>query len=601
MTAYVSAHMVNVPAKKVQGGKVARAHDARKGLLHEGARSLNDAHEQKWAADNPNIRPDFAQQNVVMVQRLDANGDWALSEVDTSGEERSFIEYGDQRVARLDRKVREGQVEVSSMVFHYPKEFCIEHPNESQAVDEKTGELVFDKFGEPVMVSRFTPRDNATMRAYFQDCLDHLAKKLGSEENIHGAFIHLDERTPHMQVVFDSYRVSQKDPDKLMQYHSRIWGSHRDVVYPDGTFVGDKDMSGKIVSGSEKMRKFHKEFRDYMADLTWNVSREHSENHDVHLTKDEYIAVANQRAANEQEINTLQQRKEATDALERTLDEGTEILMGQYRSNQKRAEELDKQKAKQDNREESLNNRENEWHRQKVAQDAREVALNRLQGKLEDEKEKRAEFKQQALEEAQQIRDAAHQDAQKIRDAVRDAAERDAQEKAEARVQEKAQQIQAAAQHDAQLVRTEAEQYALQTRTEADNYYNSSLSMAREKLDTLDGEISRSAEYKSTLEEEKKTLTQDIRDLRQKKKDKEQEVSDMVANPDPLPGFLKTIKSFVGRYQTDLKLKGVPPAQINEFLAAVGGAQADPRMERLARENEAKQRSQNPSQGFNFG
>lgn len=229
------------------------------------------------------------------------------------------------------------------------------------------------------------------------------------------------------------------------------------------------------------------------------------------------------------------------------------------------------------------------------------MALNRLQEKLEDEKDRRAEFKQQALEEAQQIRDAAHQDADKIRDAVRDAAERDAQEKAEARVQGYAQQIQTAAQHDAQQVRTEAEEYAQQTRTAADDYYRSSLSMAQEKLDTLDGEISRAAEYKSTLDAENKALAQEVRDIRQKRDKEVKEVSDMVANPDPLPGFLKTIKSFVGRYQTDLKLKGVPPAQINEFLTAVGGAQTDPRMQRLARENEAKQRSQNPSQGFNFG
>lgn len=105
MASYVSGHMVNVhvTTREVNGKTVRDASDARKGLLHEGARSLNDEHEQKWAADNPNIRPDFAQQNIVMVQRRDANGDWALTEVDKDGDQDSFLEYGDERVARLER------------------------------------------------------------------------------------------------------------------------------------------------------------------------------------------------------------------------------------------------------------------------------------------------------------------------------------------------------------------------------------------------------------------------------------------------------------------------------------------------------------------
>lgn len=139
MASYVSGHMVNVhvTTREVNGKTVRDASDARKGLLHEGARSLNDEHEQKWAADNPNIRPDFAQQNIVMVQRRDANGDWALTEVDKDGDQDSFLEYGDERVARLERKWRPGEVEVASLAFHLPKSFCIEHPNEAQAIDEK--------------------------------------------------------------------------------------------------------------------------------------------------------------------------------------------------------------------------------------------------------------------------------------------------------------------------------------------------------------------------------------------------------------------------------------------------------------------------------
>ena len=554
MASYVSGHMVNVhvTTREVDGKTVRDASDARKGLLHEGARSLNDEHEQKWAADNPNIRPDFAQQNIVMVQRQDANGDWALTEVDKDGDQDSFLEYGDERVARLERKWRPGEVEVASLAFHLPKSFCIEHPNEAQAIDEK-GKKVFDKFGDPVMVSRYTPRDQDEMRAYFKDCLDHLVTKLGSEENIHGAFIHLDERTPHMQVVFDSHQVSEKDPDKLMIAHGRLWGTSRKVVYPEGTIIKNKDMSGKRISGPVKMKRFQKSFREYMADRGWEISREHSENHGTHLTKAEYAQIENARKANEQEIATIKERTKA-------LDKKEEALELAYSENKKKKDELDK----------------------------REEAL----------KEEKKNALANAKQEADNIRARARQDAQLIRQQ----AEEDAKEKAKEEAEQEAQQIRAQAKLDAD-----------QTRQDADDYYTSRTSTADAEVDaleerksTLEGEVSDLEGSKSTLEGEvsdlegsKSSLERENEQLRQEKK--QLELGDLVAEPDSVQVKLDRARTVISENILHLRDNGMTGQAVTDVINALGDVQEDENFKRLARENEEKQQSQKQSQNGSEG
>ncbi len=588
MASYVSGHMVNVhvTTREVNGKTVRDASDARKGLLHEGARSLNDEHEQKWAADNPNIRPDFAQQNIVMVQRRDANGDWALTEVDKDGDQDSFLEYGDERVARLERKWRPGEVEVASLAFHLPKSFCIEHPNEAQAIDEK-GKKVFDKFGDPVMVSRYTPRDQDEMRAYFKDCLDHLVTKLGSEENIHGAFIHLDERTPHMQVVFDSHQVSEKDPDKLMIAHGRLWGTSRKVVYPEGTIIKNKDMSGKRVSGPVKMKRFQKSFREYMADRGWEISREHSENHGTHLNKAEYAQIENARKANEQEIAKIKERTEALD--EKYAD--YEVRVKKLSKREKEVEDKDAQldRFKANAVRNLANSHQDITHREAVVKRQQEE-LDKQKAELEEEKKNASA---NAKQEADSIRAQARLDAQQIRAR----AEQDAKEKAKEEAKQEAQQIRAKAQRQADSIRARAEQDAEQTRTDANNYYDSRTSTARAEVETangektrIEGEISDLREDKVSLTRQKNTLTDEVEKLESRKK--RASIGDLVAEPDKLPGAIEALSGVVNAKGTRLQEAGLKQADLATLRSALGLMQADPRMQRLARENEEKQQSQ---------
>lgn len=566
MTAYVSGHIERVTAKTVQGGKVANAKSDRKGLLHEGARSLDDEKEAKWAADNPNIRTDFASQNRVFVQRQDANGDWALTEATTYEEAEDFVRYGTERVSRLDRKMREGNIEVCSIAMHLPKEFCIEHPKEAQAVDDKTGKLIFDRFGDPVMTSRYTPRDHDEMMRYFNDAREYLAGYLGSDANIHGMFVHLDEKTPHCQIVFDSHQVSKKDPEKLRSGYSDLWGSHRDYRYPQGTIVRGKDVSGKIISGNGKMRMFQTGFRNHMADAGWDVSREHSDFHDVHMDKSEYAQKDNERAAFHQEIDTFEKKQKQFEDDYADYEISLSALDEKEDSVQEREDELDK--------------REQKLNAQEQANSLFMVMQMAWMKKREDELDKR---------------EAA---IKTKRDEVYEAARKKAHDDVVAGLNKK---ISAA-----DKTKQDADRYSKQRRAAADTYYTSRTSKVSGDVKTLE-------ERKTTLERDNRTLREDKASLTRKKntlvdeveklenRKKQASIGDLVAEPDKLPGAIESLSEVVNAKGTRLQQAGLKQADIATLRSALGLMQADPRFQALARENEAKQQAQKQSQNGSEG
>lgn len=608
MTAYVSAHIKRVTAKTVQGGKVANAEGDRKGLLHEGARSLDDEKEAKWAADNPNIRTDFASQNRVFVQRQDANGDWALTEATTYEEAEDFVRYGTERVSRLDRKMRDGNIEVCSIAMHLPKEFCVEHPKEAQAVDPKTGKLVFDKFGDPVMVSRFTPRDHDEMMRYFNDAREYLAGYLGSDANIHGMFVHLDEKTPHCQIIFDSHQVSRKDPEKLRSGYSDRWGSHRDYRYPQGTIVRGKDVSGKIISGNGKMRIFQEGFRNHMADAGWDVSRDHSDFHDVNLDKDEYAEKDNERAALHQEIETFQKKQKKFEEDYADYEIKLSALNEKEDSVQEREDELNEREQKLNAQEQSnslftvmqmawMKKREDELDEREAAIKTDEELMAETVEKLDDFTEVRtkeinkdaADMYVELMQAAQKDADAVVQNAETKRDEVYEAARKKARKDVIAGLNEK---ISAA-----NKAKTDADQYSKQRREDADTYYTSRTSSVAGDVETLKGE-------KATLEEDNRTLREDKASLTRKKntlvdevetlerRKKRASIGDLVAEPDKLPGAIKTVSRVVNSNIMPLRQAGMKQADLSALQSALGLMQTDSRFQALARENEAKQQSQ---------
>lgn len=612
MTAYVSAHMVNVHMKATASGKSATAADARRGLLHEGARSLVDEWEQKWADKNPNIRTDEAYRNVVLVQAPGDDGSYDLREATTKQEADAFIKYGNERTALLEHPPRAGYTAFSSMAFHYPKDFCDEHAGEAQAVD-KDGKKIFDKNGEPVMVARYTPKDYDEMRRYFDDALDLLSDQLGGREHVHGVFIHLDERTPHMQVVFDSYQPSDNDPDKLKAGHSLLWGTHEDVCYPKGTMIRGKDMSGKRISGARKMSEFQKDLREHMAECGWDVSVKRSARHKDHYTKDEYAEIDNARIAMEQESATLDKKRDDYDSDVANYEVSLSALDEREDEVQEREDELDK-------RERKINEGENNLALRLAALEKREEELEEREAAIKTDEQLMAEsmkkidaltkqIEQETFEKANAVYadliEAAKQDANAV---VQDAENKRDEVYAEARQQA----------HDdvvtslnkkisaANKVKTDADQYSKQRREDADAYYTSRTSTAREEKKTLEGEkvtLERDnrtlRENKASLTRQKNTLVDEVEKLENRKK--RASIGDLVAEPDKLPGAIDALSSVVNAKGLVLRQAGMKQADLATLQSALGLMQSDSRFQALANENEEKQGVRSALRDAGFG
>lgn len=607
MTAYVSAHMVNVHMKATASGKSATAADARRGLLHEGARSLVDEWEQKWADKNPNIRTDEAHRNVVLVQAPGDDGSYDLREATTKQEADAFTKYGNERTARLEHPPRAGYVAFSSMAFHYPKEFCDEHAGEAQAVD-KDGKKIFDKNGEPVMVARYTPKDYDEMRRYFDDALDLLSDQLGGREHVHGVFIHLDERTPHMQVVFDSYQPSDNEPDKLKAGHSLLWGTHEDVCYPKGTMIRGKDMSGKRISGARKMSEFQKDLREHMAECGWDVSVKRSARHKDHYTKDEYAEIDNARIAMEQESATLDKKREDYDSDVADYEVSLSALDKREDEVQGREDELDK-------RERKINEQENNIALRLAALEKREEELDEREAAIKTDEELMAasvkkidDLTQQIeketfekangvyadlIEAAKQDANAVVQDAENKRDEVYAEARQQAHDDVVAELDER---ISAA-----QRKEKAADRYSKQRRAAADTYYTSRTSKVRGDVETLTGEKTTLEGENATLRKDKESLTRQKNTLvgeveKLERRKKRASIGDLVAEPDKLPGAIETVSTVVNSNIFALRDAGMKQADLSALQSALGLMQTDSRFQALARENEAKQRERDAAE-----
>ena len=612
MTAYVSAHMVNVHMKATASGKSATAADARRGLLHEGARSLVDEWEQKWADENPNIRPGEAHRNVVLVQAPGDDGSYDLREATTKQEAQAFINYGNERTALLEHPPRAGYVAFSSMAFHYPKEFCDEHAGEAQAVDQKTGEKIFDKNGEPVMVARYTPKNYDEMRRYFDDALDLLSDQLGGREHVHGVFIHLDERTPHMQVVFDSYQPSDNEPDKLKAGHSLLWGTHEDVCYPKGTMVRGKDMSGKRISGSHKMTTFQKDLREHMAGCGWDVSVKRSARHKDHYTKEEYAEIENARTAKAQESAALDKKREDYEADVADYEVSLSELDARDEQVQEREDELDNRERKLNAQEQAnslfmvmqmawMKKREDELDEREAAIKTDEELMAASVKKIDDltQQIEQETFEKangvyaDLIEAAKQDANAVVQDAETKRDEVYAEARQQAHDDVVAELDER---ISAA-----QRKEKAADRYSKQRRAAADTYYTSRTSKVRGDVETLTGEKTTLEGENATLRKDKESLTRQKNTLvdeveKLERRKKRASIGDLVAEPDKLPGAIETVSTVVNSNIFALRDAGMKQADLSALQSALGLMQTDSRFQALARENEAKQRERDAAE-----
>ena len=182
--------------------------------LAESMRELgDDANLAYQASRNPNIRIDDTAENEAFVN--DGGGGFRRA---TSIKE--VVDYGDERVKQVYRKISPKSFTVTRIVVTLPKSMC--HPVQYQRSDGKWR-------------TRWEANDRDEARRYFADALANLGDKVlwGGQSAIHGYDINWDETTPHMQVMADTFAGDPKHEDRLRVCASQMWGQHREVRDPE--------------------------------------------------------------------------------------------------------------------------------------------------------------------------------------------------------------------------------------------------------------------------------------------------------------------------------------------------------------------------------
>ena len=265
--------------------KHAKAVGERAAILHEAMRELDQQSIAYWAARNPNIVVADEPLNIAMVN--DSSGGFARCT-----DRRQVLDYGQSRVGRLSRKLREdspdkngkmtgGTVTTSLLVAHLPKSMC-EEIEDFYPVLDSTGEPVVDKnTGEPMRRSRWVATDRDEATKYFEDVVDYLAEHVipGGRDAVLGYDIQFSESTPHIQIIADTFADDPKKPGRLRVDTSRAWFSHRDV----------RDAEGRVKSGPVKMREYHEGLKQHLIERGYDISPDFDEErHLAGMGKEEF-------------------------------------------------------------------------------------------------------------------------------------------------------------------------------------------------------------------------------------------------------------------------------------------------------------------------
>lgn len=213
----------------------------RRRILRESARHL----DPQWTADqvarNENVDPSRTAGNFLAVN--DGKGGWLP--VTTAEGVEDVIEYGEARRRRVHRKIQDRSFTTTRIVCHLPKTLC--EQRQWTGPDGRTRRY-------------WAAKDEAEMFRYLETALDQVAQTLpGGRDAIHGWALNVDEYTPHVQVMADTFGEDPKakDPARdLRVMANQAWGEHAEV----------RDEKGRRMMGGTKMARYQQAFRDRMAD-----------------------------------------------------------------------------------------------------------------------------------------------------------------------------------------------------------------------------------------------------------------------------------------------------------------------------------------------
>lgn len=249
--------------------------------IKEAFRALDAEEVQRQAKRNPNIVADLSANNVSMVN--DGHGGFRPA---TSFQE--VIDYGDQREAQVYRKINDRSFTTTTIVAHVPKSMCT--PERYKRSDGKVR-------------TRWVPKDHDEMMRYFNETVDYLCDEvlLGGQQAVHGYDLNLDETTPHIQLVADTFAPDPKHEGHLRMTASQMWGQHREVT----------DENGRMIPAQQKMRNYQAGFRQHMHGAAFDVElgadpvRSKRKN-----TKEEYVEIQEAQEALEDRTAALEAKEQ---------------------------------------------------------------------------------------------------------------------------------------------------------------------------------------------------------------------------------------------------------------------------------------------------
>lgn len=159
---------------------------------------------------------------------------------------------------------------------------CIEIPN-VYPLHDNDGNPVTDDAGNPVMRSRWVPRDRDEALEYFAQSGAFLGSDVlpGGHDAMHGYDVNLDESYPHAQYMADTLAADPKNPGQLRVAAQQAWGVSREVL----------DHRGKIEQPQAKMTRYQKAYREHMHGLGYEVELEASERSKSSHTREEWAAL----------------------------------------------------------------------------------------------------------------------------------------------------------------------------------------------------------------------------------------------------------------------------------------------------------------------
>lgn len=298
--------------RHIQHGKdVPRGQSGTRGdrvrLLREAMRDRDAADAARQAARNSSIVPEDTAKNWTLVN--DGNGGFrrALT-VD------EVVAYGDERAAKVRRKIRETSFETTTMVAWAPTDVLREVPDYYPVM--KNGEEVGRR-------SRWIIDDEKRFQEWVDATVGYVENDVltGGHDAIHAVIVNVDESRPHIHIMCDTFAPDPKakKPGDLRVEASQMWGSHRDVREER---VDPKTGKTKLVqiTGATKMRRYQQGYHDRLIERGFAIERE-ANPEGQSLEKSAFAHLETEKTALETEWAALDGREAALTAREKAVAE----------------------------------------------------------------------------------------------------------------------------------------------------------------------------------------------------------------------------------------------------------------------------------------